>query len=337
VIRENVSLAEYTTFKIGGPARYFAETTNEEELASALLLAEANSLPVLVIGSGSNLLIADEGFPGLVIKVAMLGIEYHSLEDGSVRLVCGAGETLDVVIDDCVKRGYWGLENLSAIPGTIGATPVQNVGAYGVEINDVVESVETINLVTKEKKVFSNYECKFSYRDSIFKSFEGKNFLITKVFFKLNQNPNPKITYADLAKRLDGQIVTLKNIRDTVISVRAGKFPDWKIIGTAGSFFKNPIIKKAQAQALLSKYPDLPVYAVDDNNLKIPLGFVLDKICHLKGYRVGKVGLYTEQALVLVNYEDATADEVKKFAREISRIVEEKTGIKIEAEVRFIF
>lgn len=335
-IKENVILKDYTTLKTGGVGRFMVEVVSADELVEAADFAKKNQLEILVIGSGSNLLIADEGFAGLVIKVNILGREYEN-DDRQVTLTCGAGEVLDEVVAETVLQGYWGLENLSAIPGTIGATPVQNVGAYGVEIKDLVRSVEAFHLPTKTKKVFTNQECKFDYRDSFFKTDEGKNYVITKVVFTLSKNPNPKIAYADLQKKFSDTEVTLEKIRQEIIAIRANKFPDWKVVGTAGSFFKNPVVAKSVAEALSLKYPDLPLYRVDENSLKIPLGFVLDKVCNLKGYRVGKVGLYQNQALVLVNYEDATATEIKNFAEEISRVVENKTGIKIEPEVRFVF
>ncbi|MEZ4195118.1 MAG: UDP-N-acetylmuramate dehydrogenase [Candidatus Paceibacterota bacterium] len=335
-IKENVSLKDYTTLKTGGVGLYLVEVGSVEELGQAVDLAKQHQLPVLVIGEGSNFLISDEGFSGLVIKVNILGRDY--VEDGeTVTFTCGAGETLDKIVAETVTKGYWGLENLSAIPGTVGATPVQNVGAYGVEIKDVVKTVETFHLLTKEKKVFTNHECRFGYRDSFFKTDEGRNYVITKVSFVLSKNAKPKIDYADLQKFFSGSEISLEKIRQAIISIRANKFPDWKVVGTAGSFFKNPIVDKVVVDSILLRYPDLPVYQVDENSFKIPLGFVLDKICNLKGYRVGQVGLYENQALVLVNYGENNATEIKNFVTEITKIVAEKTGIKIEPEVRFVF
>ncbi len=335
-VRENISLKEYTTFKTGGVARYFVEVKTEEEVIEAGHFAKQNDLPLLIICGGSNLLVSDEGFAGLVMINSLKGSKYLEGEDDSVLLEVASGEVFDEVVAESVSRGYWGLENLSAIPGTVGATPVQNVGAYGCEIGDLILQVEAINLYTNNKKIFTNSQCKFGYRESIFKTEEGNNFFITKVFLKLSKEVSPKLSYADLKKQFVDYIPTLPEIRNSIIVIRSKKFPDWKVVGTAGSFFKNPIITSKQADELLAVYPEVPVYHTGAGMVKIPLGYLLDKVCGLKGYRQGKVGLYKEQALVLVNYGDATTNEIKNFANEISEIVFAKTKINISPEVRFI-
>lgn len=335
-LKENIPLSDYTTLKTGGVARFMVTVSSVEGLSEATDFAKEKNLPILIVGGGSNLLIPDEGFSGLVIKINLLGLEYADVGEGKIELMCGAGEIFDDVILDTVERGFWGMENLTSIPGTVGATPIQNVGAYGVEIKDLVIKVEAYHLPTNTLKFFSNSECKFGYRDSFFKTDEGKDYVITKVFLALSKNPNPKIDYADLKLGLKDKEVTLTTIRKVVKEIRGKKFPDWSVVGTAGSFFKNPIIPKELGEKLQAQYPGLSTYPVDENNLKIPLGFILDKVCGLKGFREGEVGLYKEQALVLVNYGKATTEDIKKFAEKISIIVEEKTGIKIEPEVRFV-
>ncbi len=336
VIQENIPLNQYTTFKTGGAARYFVEVKSEEEVKEAGRFSDQKAQPHLNIGGGSNLLISDEGFSGLVILNSLKGRTYTEEPNGEVILVVSAGEMFDDVIAETVVLGYWGLENLSGIPGTVGATPVQNVGAYGVEVAELISSVETYNFTTHEKKVFTKKECEFNYRESFFKKENGKNFFITKVNLKLSKEKTPKLFYADLKNKFLASTPTQEEIRKTVIEIRAQKFPDWKVYGTAGSFFKNPIIEAEQLVDLLLQYPELPHYEAGAGMVKIPLGYVLDKLCGLKGYRNGKVGLFKEQALVLVNYSDATSEEIKNFATKIAEKVFTKTKIIITPEVRFI-
>lgn len=335
-VRENVPLSQYTTLKVGGRARYFIEVKTMEDLEKAGQFASQTALPFLVLGGGSNLLISDHGFSGVVIFNQMKGREYKDNGDRTSILSVQAGEVFDEVIADTVSRGLWGLENLSSIPGTVGATPIQNVGAYGVEVSELIIAVETYHLLTGIKKVFEKSECNFGYRDSFFKTTEGKGYVITAVHFKLSTIPAPKIKYADLAKRFNEIKPNQLEIREAIVDIRSKKFPDWHLVGTAGSFFKNPIISLAESEILSSFYPDLPIYKTEDGMAKISLGYVLDKICNLKGYREGDVQLYTEQALVLVNYGSENADEIKKFAEKITKIVFDKTKIIITPEVCFI-
>lgn len=335
-IQENILLANYTTLKTGGVARYFVTITNQNDLTEAVAFARKEGLPLLFLGGGSNMLIDDTGYHGVVAWCAIKGREYTEHEDGRVTLVCGAGETLDEVVAESVAMGYWGLENLSSIPGTVGATPVQNVGAYGVEVSQLITNVEVCNVVTGEVDVLHNDECEFGYRESFFKKENGKNFFITSVHFTLQKNPTPKIGYADLRDKFSGTTPSASAVREAVIAIRAAKFPDWTVLGTAGSFFKNPVVRRFEADALREKYPELPQYEAGEGMVKISLGYVLDKICGLKGYKVGNVGLYEAQALVLVNYGGATTAEIKKFATHISDLVYNKTKIIISPEVRFI-
>lgn len=334
-IEEHVNLVKYNTLQTGGKARYFTRVKSEVEVKAAAIFAQQKSLPLLCLGGGSNVLIDDEGFPGLVILNELKGREYEKNND-IITLTCGSGEVLDEVVAETVAKGYWGLENLSAIPGTVGATPVQNVGAYGVEVSQLISKVETIDLESGETKIFSNQECNFGYRDSFFKSDAGKKYFITKVFFVLKENATPQIAYADLQKYFSDSLPAITAVRTAVIAIRSQKFPDWKIVGTAGSFFKNPFISMTEADRLKKLYPELPVYELGSDMAKIPLGYVLDKVCGLKGYKVGTVGLFPAQALVLVNYGGATASEIKNFAAEIAEKVFVKTNIIITPEVTYI-
>jgi UDP-N-acetylmuramate dehydrogenase len=334
-VEENISLKEYTTMNTGGVARYFVKVESVEEVIQAARFAEQKALPVLVLGGGSNMLISDEGFDGLAIQNNIKGRVFEESED-EVVLTCGAGEVFDEVVAESVARGYWGLENLSAIPGSVGGTPVQNVGAYGVEVSELIVSVEAVDLENFSKIIFTNLECDFSYRESFFKKENGKKYFITSVQFKLRKKSNPKIDYADLKKYFTNHTPSISEVREAVVAIRSKKFPDWNVVGTAGSFFKNPIVQKELAEAILVDYPELPVYDLEDGTVKIPLGYVLDKICGLKGYREDKIGLFEAQALVLVNYDNATTSEIKTFAAKIAQTVFEKTKIIISPEVRYI-
>ncbi len=335
-VSQYVSLHDKTTLKIGGAARYYVAVTTIDEVTAAVSFAEQKKLPLFVLGGGSNILVADNGVEAVVVKQAILGRDVEDVGDGTILLTLGGGETLDEVVAYTVREGWWGIENLSAIPGTVGATPVQNVGAYGVEASDVIESVLVYDTRTKQTMLLSNAACQFGYRDSLFKSEEGKHLIVLNVTYRLTKTPRPKISYADLANYFGDRVPTLYEIRDAVIKIRSKKFPDWRLVGTAGSFFKNPIIPTAEALRLKELYPHLPMYPATVGYTKVSLGFILDKVCGLKGFRDGVVGLYTEQALVLVTHGVATARDVEMFARHIQERVYEKTFITIEWEVQKI-
>lgn len=331
-ILHDVLLAPLTTFKVGGSASHFVEVNSEEDLLEAVRYAKAQGLRAILLGGGSNMLIADEGLNALVIKVALRGV--HTEAQGDTILVhAGAGETLDDVIAYTVQEGWWGIENLSHIPGTVGATPVQNVGAYGVEAQDVIISVRVLNMDTDTFEELSPESCHFGYRDSIFKHEGGTHYAITRVTYKLSTVPNPQITYRDLALAFEGKVPTLREIREEVVKIRAGKFPDWRSVGTAGSFFKNPIITVAAFEVLAGKYPQMPSFRMDDGMVKVPLGWILDKVLQLRGVVRGNVEAYQNQALVIVAREGATASEIEAFAQSIADDVRKETGIAIEWEV----
>lgn len=338
-ILKGVNLNEYTTFKIGGPADYFFAAKNAEDVRSAIAWAKSRHLPIFVLGGGSNLLVSDKGFRGLVIKNEIRGMKFEeggSNEAGDkVRFEIGAGEVWDEIVSFSVARKYCGLENLSGIPGTVGGATVQNAGAYGAELKDYVISVSGINLETGSDFNFTRTECQYAYRDSIFKN--NKKLIITQVTLRLSKKFMPDLSYAGLKEKFAEGEVTPQALRDMVLQTRAEKLPDWKVIGTAGSFFKNLIITKAKYDELVSKYPELPSFTAGEGFVKIPLGFVLDKICGLKGYKLGPVGLYEKQALVIVNLGDALARDVKNIVAQIKKNIFEKIGVNVEEEVEFIF
>lgn len=341
-IQENISLAPYTTFKIGGPAKYFCLAKSMRDLEEALAFARAQKLPLFILGGGSNIVIADTGFAGLVIKMEIAGASHEKRGD-DVLVTAWAGEPWDELVAKTVEWGAWGIENLSGIPGTVGASPVQNIGAYGTEVMNTIESVTVIDAMTGKEKIFSNKDCKFSYRDSIFKKPESKNFVILSVTFKLSSKPQPNLVYKDLKEHfLDANNLHLKkmisqaDIREAVLKIRARKFPDLSKIGTAGSFWKNPIVSVDFFKNLQSKYPEIPSFPADKGNVKIPLAWILDKVCGLKGYTEGSVALFENQPLLVVAKFGSTASQIKAFEAHISSIIKDKTGIEIEPEVGFL-
>lgn len=336
--QKNVSLAPLTTLKVGGRAEYFVKVRTTKGLEEACCKAADLSIPITVLGGGSNVVVAENGVKGLVIKNELKGIEYQP-DNGEVLVTAGAGENWDELVKETVDKELWGLENLSAIPGTVGASPIQNIGAYGVEVGELIKSVEVYNYATDEWQTLSRDQCNFSYRDSLFKKETGKNLIVTSVTFCLSKNPKPKLHYKDIENYFTHKSIepTLKEIRNAVVKVRKNKFPDLREVGTAGSFFKNPIISAEQGEALLRQYPDLPTYPESAGKLKISLGYLLDKVCNLRGHREGDVGLHDKQALVLVNYGKASSEDIENFANKITDEVYKKTNVKINWEPRKIF
>ncbi len=354
MIERNVILKSVTTLKIGGKARFFCRVKTVEALRDALVFAGQNRLPFVVIGEGSNVLVSDKGFNGLVIRMEIGGVEFESQKGGAeYRAAAGAGVRWDDLVKASVEKKLFGLENLSGIPGTVGAAPVQNIGAYGAEIKDTLHSVEALDCETFKMRTFTNAECGFGYRDSFFKTPEGKKYIITRVSFLLRANGTPNISYKDLQEKITNhqspiingqQKITPHDVRRMVLEIRKRKFPDLKKFGTAGSFFKNPIVPAAEFALLKKKFPDLPGFShpsldkegVGGGLIKIPLAWILDKLCGVKGLRIGRVGLFENQPLVLVNHGNATAAEVRSLAEKIAGLVLKKTGIKIEWEVQQI-
>ncbi|MBU1557983.1 UDP-N-acetylmuramate dehydrogenase [Patescibacteria group bacterium] len=345
-IQKNISLKEYTTFKVGGEAKYFAVINGIEDLKQAVNFAKQNSLPVFVLGGGSNLLISDEGVDGLVLKMEIKGTDFASQNpssqaerdnSGIVQVTAGAGEIWDNLVEKCVEKGLSGLENLSLIPGTVGASAVQNIGAYGIEACDVINWVEVFDIKTGEIKKLTGVFCKFNYRDSIFKKEEGKDLIVTRVAYNLQKEGELKMDYKDIQEYFDKhnfkkEQATLKQLRNAIIEIRKSKLPNCEKVGTAGSYFKNPTIAKKQLDKLLQKYPELPHYE-SGQQFKIPLAYVLDKILGLKGFKEGCAGLYENQPLVLVNYGKSDCKNIKNLAQKIQKEVKDKTGLDIDSEV----
>lgn len=330
--QQAVNLAQYTTLKVGGPAEYFVSVTTDIELQSAIRLAKQNEFPITILGGGSNVLVDDDGVPGVVIRLRSDDISW-SEEANQILLRCEAGACFDDVIAYTTDQGWWGLENLSAIPGTVGATPVQNVGAYGVEVADSIHSIEVYDSENDTFFMLSPTECEFGYRTSIFKTTKAAAWVITAVTFLLTTEPRPNLSYPDLTALSTEFITNSQVVRAHIQSVRAGKFPDWQLVGTAGSFFKNPIIPVIHYQKLKMTYPGLPGYPMSNDMVKVPLGWILDKVCGLRGYKDGAVGTYEKQALVLVQVGGATAADIYTVIDHISRMVRRATDIEITLEV----
>ncbi len=336
-IEEDVPLATHTTLGVGGAAEYYARVTTLTQLEEAVAWAHAQALTITVIGGGSNILVRDTGITGLVLTLDFTAIEISQKSEQGVFVTVGAGVELDVCIQKMVEEGLWGLENLSSIPGTVGAVPIQNVGAYGVEAKEYIHTVQVFNIETQKSETFTNDECAFAYRDSIFKKQIGKKFIIVSVTFVVTKNAYPRIEYADLKKYFNGEKnPSLREIRNAVIRIRQDKFPDWTRVGTAGSFFKNPIISETAFLQLQEKYPELPGYK-SDVGVKISLGWILDHVCNLRGYTdTYGVGLYEHQALVLVCPHHTPTKHIEHFYKNIIAEVFEKTSIQIEPEVTIL-
>jgi UDP-N-acetylmuramate dehydrogenase len=333
IFQENITLAPYTTFKIGGPARFFCIVTSIEEVKEAVIFARSKNISFFVLGGGSNLLISDHGYEGLVIKIEIKYLISNSKSPISCVSV-GAGENWDNVVAWTLEQGCNGLENLSSIPGTVGAAAVQNIGAYGVEVSQYIHTVHAIDTKTLEEVSLTSVECDFGYRNSLFKFQKGK-YIITSVDFVLKRDGKVNTEYKDVKEYINNQ-VTPSDVRKIIIDIRRKKLPDWNAWGTAGSFFKNPIVAAEKYAELKKMYADMPGYPESDGKIKIPLGWVLEYVCQIKGIMQGNVGTYEKQALVVVTRPGASATDVVAFTSDIMKQVNNKTGIVVEAEVEWV-
>lgn len=326
-------LLKHNTFGIEATAKNFVEFSSEEELIS--FLHNGFDGESLVIGGGSNLLFVDD-FKGTVFHSAIKGIEVLPCSGNDVLLRVGSGVNWDELVAYTVSHKWHGLENLSAIPGEVGASAVQNVGAYGVEAGEFIECVEAISLENAEKRLFSNVDCRFSYRYSIFKDEEkGKN-IITYVTYRLKKNAQFSLSYGNLNEKVEELGgATLENVRKAVCEIREKKLPSPDKIGSAGSFFMNPVVDVAKAEALLGKYPTMPQYNLSCGNVKLSAGWMIEQ-CGWKNKSHNHVGVYKHQALVVVNLGGATGKEVLDFAHEVVASVKEQFGVELTMEVNVI-
>jgi UDP-N-acetylmuramate dehydrogenase len=336
-ILENVSLAELTTLRLGGEALFYVSVYTLDDLRGALHVAKKASLPVCILGGGSNVVFPDTGWSGLVIRIKLMGIEYKENTMGDARVTVSAGEVWDELVADTVAQGFWGLENLSYIPGTVGATPVQNVGAYGVSISDVLEWVEVLDMRDLSLRILTPAECAFGYRDSVFKHKEGSSYIVTRVAFRLRTHATPKIEYKDLQQYFSQKTthVQVHEVRKALCEIRGKKFPNLTAVGTAGSFFKNPTTTRDHLKDIEQWFAcPVPHHEVDDEYVKIPLAWCLEKL-GWKGVRRGAFGCWEQQPLVLVHFGGGTTAELDAFANEISADVRKRTALHVEREVRF--
>ncbi|MFZ1987922.1 MAG: UDP-N-acetylmuramate dehydrogenase [Minisyncoccia bacterium] len=333
-IEEYVPLSRLTTLRIGGPARFLIQVGNESEVREAIRFAKEQGLPFYPLGQGSNVLALDEGYTGVILKMELPRVAFLEEEDDAI-VVAEAGVSWDALVQEAARRGLWGIENLAGIPGTVGAAPVQNIGAYGVELKDSVEWVEALEIDGGNLRRFSKDACAFAYRDSYFKREPGH--LIVRVALRLTRQGIPHTEYPDLVRAKDASIslTTPEEIGEAVRAIRAKKFPDLTIYGTAGSFFKNPFISEDAYQALQKHYPALPGFPTPAG-VKISLAWILDHVLALRGFSKGLVSLYEAQPLVMVAKGGATAHDVSGLAHDVVEKVQQATGIIPEWEVRTI-
>lgn len=331
-LQENIPLAPHTTLGVGGRARYLIEVHTKEDIDEAIVFAREKDLPLFVLGKGSNVFVPDADVEGVVLLMSLRGI---AIEEGAeeVVLIAGAGVPWEEVVDAASAQSVFGIQNLAGIPGSLGGATVQNIGAYGAEFSEVFEYADVVDRANGEKRRVMRAEAAFAYRTSFFK--EHPELIITRVALRLSKSAQPNIAYADLvrAKEAGVPLDTPSEIAGAVRGIRADKFPRILGEGTAGSFFKNPIISRELGDELALRYPGLLVFPQEDGSAKISLAWILDHILLLKGYTKGHVRLYEKQPIVLVAHRGATATEVDEFANEIAERVKSATGITIEREV----
>lgn len=337
IIFQNESLKNYNTFGIDAMAKYFVAVNSTHQIKELMEMEEYKSNSHLILGGGSNLLLTRD-VDALVIKNNLQGIELISETGDHVLVKCYAGEVWHEFVLWCIKHNYGGLENLSLIPGCAGASPMQNIGAYGVEIKDSFYELEAIHTKTGELKKFNKSDCEFGYRESVFKrQFKGE-FIITSVTFQLSKKPTFHIEYGAIKQELDNMNISelsIKAISQAVINIRSSKLPNPVEIGNAGSFFKNPEVSASVFSNLKNDFPNLVAYPLENGNYKLAAGWLIEQ-SGLKGYRVGDAGVHKLQALVLVNYGTATGKEIYDLSTHVLQTVKAKFGVELEREVNVI-
>lgn len=335
-ISKDFSLKAYNTFGIEAKAKEFIAVHSIEELAQ--VLKDNAGKKLFILGGGSNMLLTQD-IDALVIHVDLKGKEVVKQEESHVHIKGMAGENWHQFVLYCIYNNYGGLENMSLIPGNVGTTPIQNIGAYGTEIKDTFVSCEAMNIETQEIRTFTKEECEFGYRESIFKNRLKNQYIIVSVTFRLTtQNHKINTSYGDIAAELTKNNITIPTIKDVsnaVTAIRQSKLPDPKELGNSGSFFKNPIISIEEFEKAYLQHPQMPHYTLNDTQVKVPAGWLIEQ-AGFKGSRFGDAGVHAKQALVLVNYGNATGQEILELSKNIQKTVKEKFGIAIEAEVNVI-
>ena len=328
----NYSLKEHNTFGLDARCCRFLEYESEDEAQRVAEILRTEATPYIIIGGGSNLLLT-KNFDGIVVHSAIRGSEVEGNQ-----LKCGSGETWDDVVEYCLVKGLYGAENLSLIPGDVGASAVQNIGAYGVEAKDFIKNVQAVEIATGEVKLFTNEECRYAYRQSRFKQDWKNRYLITSVVYEFDPVFHPRLDYGNVRTELERRGIhepTPQQLRQVIIDIRNAKLPDPKVMGNAGSFFMNPVMSRSRYEQLASQYPDMPHYTVDAEHEKIPAGWMIEQ-CGWKGKALGRAGVHGRQALVLVNLGGATGNEIVDLYQTIQKDVKQKFDIEIYPEVNVI-
>jgi UDP-N-acetylmuramate dehydrogenase len=336
-IEENVSLKPFNTFGIEAKARYFVEVKTDAEILDLIKNDIFKFSKIQILNGGSNTLFISD-FDGLVVKMATQGISLIDENDDFAFLKANAGVNWHEFVTFCIGNNYGGLENLSLIPGNVGAAPIQNIGAYGVEQKDCFFELDAIELSTGQSRTFNHQDCKFDYRNSIFKQEFKDKLMILSVTYRLNKNPEFNTTYGAITteiERMGVKILSLKAIGDAVCSIRRSKLPDPEKIGNAGSFFKNPLVSKEKYQQLLQNFPGIVAFPANDGNYKLAAGWLIENL-GWKGFRRGDAGVCETQALVLVNYGQANGSEIIDLATEIKDSVKNRFGVNLEMEVNIV-
>lgn len=334
IVYQNISLKPYNTFGIEAKSAQFVEVNTVEEVQALCITFNLQDRKTLVLGGGSNILLTGD-FDGMVIKMNLKGMDIIREDDQHAWVKALSGEVWNDLVQYTVNKGLGGLENLSLIPGCVGAAPMQNIGAYGAEIKDTFEELFAVEMASGKLVKFTKAECKFGYRESIFKHEAKNKYIIVAVTFKLSKQPLPDTRYGAITEVLAAKGIQqpgIKDVSEAVIEIRTSKLPDPKVLGNSGSFFKNPEIPEAQYESLKTQFPELPGYPAAPGMVKVPAGWLIEQT-GWKGKQVGNTGAHAKQALVLVNYGNATGEEILNLAKTIQKSVKDKFNISIEPEV----
>ena len=327
---KNYSLKNYNSFRVNHKANFFLKIENNKSLINFLSDKKFENEKKLIIGGGSNILFK-KNYEGVILYSCIKGIHILEENDNHIKVKVGSGENWDDFVKFCVSKNWYGIENLSLIPGSVGAVPIQNIGAYGVEVKDYIYDVNGIDLKNNTKKTYSNKSCDFEYRDSIFKRELKNNFFVTEVTFILNKNKKFTLDYSEL-KNINSQSLTIQNVRDKIIEIRNSKLPDPKLLANAGSFFKNPVINIKIAKKIKEKYNDFKYYQINESIVKISAAWLIEK-SGWKGHKEKNIGVYNKHALVLVNYSSENGKDIKILSKKIKESVLEKFNVTLEKEV----
>lgn len=335
--KQDYSLLRHNTFGINARCHRFLEFYSVDEACQVASLLRNTSTPYLIIGGGSNLLLTAD-YDGMVVRSAIRGIEVLEKNDAELKVRVGSGESWDAFVDYSISQGWYGAENLSLIPGDVGASAVQNIGAYGVEVCQLIDAVEAVRISDGKIVTISVADCQYAYRNSRFKHEWKNQYLITSVVYRMSLSYHPHLDYGNIQSELQARGIsepTAKMLREVIIAIRQAKLPDPAIEGNAGSFFMNPVVEREKFERLLSHYPLMPHYYVDEQHEKIPAGWLIDQ-CGWKGKMIGRAGVHEKQALVLVNKGGATGQEIVRLCEAVRKDVKDKFGIDIFPEVNIV-